>query len=249
MSWQAAGAFVWQTTHVDPAVLGTQMRRAGFGWVAVLLADGAREQPLDREWVRRFRAASGLPVGGWTVLREAPEREARLAARLVRAFDLDFHVANAELEYAYTNDGAWSAERYGRSARFVRAFRRAKPRLPAALSSYCRPDQHDLDWRAWGARDFAFLPQAYVNEFGAAVRPAMCAAAASAYFPTAAVHPTVGAWRGARGHVAPWRYTRLLAAAGTTGFSVYLAENGMNVARWRAYAAAMSRHAIARTTP
>lgn len=247
MSWHAGGAFVWHTTHVNPVVLGAQMRRAGFGWVAVLLADGERQEPLDREWVRRFRAASGLPVGGWTVLRESPEREARLAARLVHAYDLDFHVANAEREYAYTNDGAWSAERYGRSARFVRAFRRAKPRLPAALSSYCRPDQHDVDWGAWRAGGYAFLPQAYVNEFGTSVRPAMCAAAAAAYFPSGAIHPTVGAWTGLRGHVAPWRYAKLLAAAGTVGFSIYLADNGMNAARWRAYATAMSRHAIART--
>jgi hypothetical protein len=246
MSWEAGGAFVWHTTHVNPVVLGAQMRRAGFGWVAVLLADGEREEPLDREWLRRFRAASGLPVGGWTVLREAPEREARVAARLVHAFDLDFHVANAEREYAYTNDGAWSAERYGRSSRFVRAFRRAKPRLPAALSSYCRPDQHDLDWGAWRAGGFAFLPQAYVNEFGASARPAMCAAAASAFFAASEIHPTVGAWTGLHGRVAPWRYAKLLAAAGTTGFSVYLADNGMNAARWRAYGVAMSQQPIAR---
>jgi hypothetical protein len=249
MSWQGAGAFVWHTRDVDAASLGRTMRGSGFGWVAVLLADGARREPLDARWVDDFREASGLPVGGWTVLRTQPVREARLAARLVAHYRLDFHIANAERELAYTNDGAWSAERYGRSARYVRAFRRLQPRLPAALSSYCRPDQHDLDWSAWRRGGYAFLPQAYVNDFGSAVAPRACAAAAARFFPTSRVHPTVGAWNGMRGTVQPWRYGRMLAAAGTAGFSVYLAENGMTRDHWRAYGALMVDTGIARPSP
>jgi hypothetical protein len=249
MSWQGAGAFVWHTRDVDPAALGRTMRGSGFGWVAVLLADGTTREPLDAQWVDDFREASGLPVGGWSVTRTQPVVEARLAARLVRAYGLSFHIANAEREYAYTNDGAWSAERYGRSARFVAAFRRLQPTLPAALSSYCRADQHDLDWSAWRRGGYAFLPQAYVNDFGSAASPRACAGSATSFFPPSVVHPTVGAWNGMRGTVQPWRYGRMLAAAGTRGFSVYLAENGMTRDRWHAYGTLIDERRIARPSP
>lgn len=245
MSWRSAGAFVWHATHVDPAVLGAQMRRAGFGWVALHVADGARETELDRSWVESFRASSGLPVGGWSVLRKSPLHDARRAARLVHVHRLDFYVANAEREYAYTNDSRWSPVRYERSRRFVAELRRLKPRVPAALSSYCRPDMHDLDWGAWRDAGFAFLPQAYVNDFGSDAAPALCAAAASAFFPTGRIHPTVGAWIGARGKVPASTYGRLLGRAGTRGFSIYLADNGMDTLAWRRYGDALRRHGLA----
>lgn len=235
MSWRRAGAFVWHTSHLDPVSLGAQMRRARFGWLAVFLADGAGESAVDRDWIVRFRAASGLRVGGWSVLREAPEADARRAARLVASHRLDFYVANAEREYEYTNDSVWSPERYERSRRFVTAFRRAKPSLPAALSSYCRPDRQDIDWDAWAGGGFAFLPQAYVNDFGEHAAPALCVASAEPFFPRRAVHPVVGSYGGAYGVVSPRRYAGLLARARTTGFSIYLAENTMTGASWRAY--------------
>ena len=55
-----------------------------FSWVALRIHDGLDIDPIEGDWVRRFRAASGLSVGGWGVLRTEPEREADLAHRATR---------------------------------------------------------------------------------------------------------------------------------------------------------------------
>lgn len=245
-SWQAAGAFVWHETDIDPEALGRTLRANGFGWVAVLLHDGVVEDPLEPTWLERFRRASGLPVGGWGVLRERPEREAELAAALARRHGLDFYVADAEAEYGYSGPQGRSGERYSRSQRFVRAFRRSLPSLPAGLSSYCRPDHHDLDWRAWNEAGFVFLPQAYVNDFGRDAAPDVCVQAAAAFFPRERVHPTIGVYEGQRRTLSAVAYAPLLARAGTVGFSVYLAETRMTDADWQALGRAIARRALAR---
>jgi hypothetical protein len=241
MSWRAAGGLVWHIGSIDPTGLGERMRAAGFGWVAVFLADGLERGPDVRSWVERFRRASGLPVGGWSVLRGDPVGEARLAADLVAVGGLDFYVADAEREYGLTNDGVRDPARYARSAAFTAAFRLAEPDLPAGLASYCRPDQNDLDWQAWADAGFAFLPQAYVNQHGPQLAPAACAAAAAPFFPRSAVHPTVGVYGGP---YAPVDYAGLLADAGTTGFSLYPAE--ATEIDWPAYAHAIATLRIAR---
>ena len=201
--------------------------------------DRAADRPaLDPPLPRRERPARRR--------REDPEADARLASRLLERHGLDFYVANAEREYAYTNDGVWDAARYERSARFVAAFRRAKPALPAALSSYCRPDTQDVNWHAWRDGGFAFLPQAYVNDFGDDAAPALCVASAEAYFPRGRVHPTIGSGEGRAGTVDPARYAELLARAATTGFSIYPAESG---ARPSEYADVLPRVATPPSPP
>lgn len=248
--WEGAGAFVWHETDVAPETLASELRDNGFSWVAVLLHDGAALDPVEGEWVSRFRAAApDLAVGGWGVLRDDPEREAELAHRLVARHGVDFYIANAEAEYKLTSDDGQSAERFGRSQRFVAAFRALDPALPAAVSSYCRADTQDLDWDAWRRAGFAFLPQAYVNDFGNAASPAACAAAAAGFFRAEAVHPTVGTYRGQNGAPSPERYASLLAEAGTVGFSVYLAETRMDAHAWHVLGDAIATLGIARTEP
>ena len=133
--------------------------------------------------MRRFRAASGLSVGGWGVLRAEPEQEADLAHRLLDQYGLDFYIANAEAEYKFSNDDGQSNERFGRSQRFVEQFRALEPEMPAAVSSYCRADRADIDWTAWRGSGFAFLPQAYVNDLGSVISPAACVEGAAAFSP------------------------------------------------------------------
>ena len=246
MSWQSAGAFVWHETDVDPGILGAELRDNGFGWVAVLLHDGMTEDPVEADWVNRFRLASGLPVGGWGVLRSEPRREAALADALVRRYGLDFYIANAEAEYSYTGVDGQDAARYRRSRSFVEAFRAAQPTLPAGLSSYCRADMHDLDWAAWREHGFVFLPQAYVNDLGAQATPGACALGARDFFPLDAVHPTIGMHPGQRASLSAAAYVPLLARAGTVGFSVYLAETRMAPEEWRVLGSAIPRLGIAR---
>jgi hypothetical protein len=95
---------------------------------------------------------------------------------------------------------------------------------------------HDLDWSAWANGGFEFLPQAYVNDFGPEVAPAVCVSSAAKWFPRAKVHPTVGSYSGtAEGFVPPSRWIQLLAQAHTTGFSIYPAEVAMPDENWAAY--------------
>ncbi|HUF01207.1 MAG TPA: hypothetical protein VMN35_02165 [Gaiellaceae bacterium] len=245
MSWAAAGAFVWHETDVAPEALGEELRANGFGWVALFLHDGLSEDAVEDDWIGRFRRASGLPIGGWGVLRANPIEEAALARELLTRHGLDFYIANAEAEYGYTGPEGPDAERFGRSGRFVEAFRSRLPSLPAALSSYCRPDRHDLDWGAWRRAGFALLPQAYVNDFGQEAAPAMCVHGARAFFRPNEIHPTVGMHPGARRPLAASRYAQLLARAGTVGFSVYLAETRMT-GEWQSFGAAIRGLGIAR---
>ncbi|MFO7573127.1 MAG: hypothetical protein R6W48_11105 [Gaiellaceae bacterium] len=245
MSWSSAGAFVWHEEDVSPEALGAELRSAGFGWLALRVHDGLVEDPIVADWVARFRRASGLPVGGWGVLREDPVREAALADALIARHGLDFYVANAELEYGYTASDGQSPRRFERSRSFVSAFRRLRPALPAGLSSYCRPDRHDLDWGAWADSGFVFLPQAYVNDFGPGASPVACARAARPVFGDS-VHPTIGSYDGALGAPSPERYARLLGQAGTVGFSVYLAETGMTEDEWSVLGEAIVVAGIAR---
>jgi hypothetical protein len=234
--WDGAGAFVWNETDVSPEQLAATMRERGFAWLALRLHDGLSRDPVEGDWITRFRAAGGPPVGGWGVLRDSPEAEAELAAALLRQHGLGFYVANAEAEYGATGDP-------GRSGRFVASFRRLLPALPAALSSLCRPEP-SFDLAAWRDGGFAFLPQAYVNQFGSEVAPASCLAAASHVFSAGAVHPTVGTFVTPT-DIAAGEYARLLAQAGTRGFSLYLAEADMRPEEWTAFGQAIAELGIA----
>jgi hypothetical protein len=244
-SWDKAGGLVYHPDSIDPAQLGREMRGAGFGWVAVFLGDGPDVSSPDASWVERFRAASGLAVGGWSVLRDDPVGEARAASAAITAGGLSFYIADAEAEYAYTNDGAQDPSRYARSRQFVQTFRSLLPTLPAGVSSYCRPDEHDLDWAAWIHGAFVFLPQAYVNDFGQAASPAACVIGAAGRFARADVHPTVGSYQGVLGFVAPAEYVHELAAAKTVGFSIFPAEVGMSADDWQVYGQAIATLGIA----
>lgn len=129
----------------------------------------------------------------------------------------------------------------------MRAFRALEPTLPAGLSSFC--DANGVGLRAWAKAGFAFLPQAYVNDFGTAVDPTACVRAAAASFPRARVHPTVACYQGQQGYVTPEQFAQLLAEARTTGFSVFPAETLVNPEDWKAYAQAIASLHIAATPP
>jgi len=234
MSWNNAGAFVVHTHDVDPTWLGQQLRSAGFGWVAIYLGSAGNAEPVDPGWVTRFIDASGLPVGGWTVLAGYPHADAGFAATQLKSTGLSFYIANAEESYQGKPDASQS---------FVNRFRKLEPTITAGLSSLC--DAAGIGLAPWASAGFAFLPQAYVNDFGRNVTPKQCVRAASAYFPLSAIHPTVGSYHGQKGWVAAQTYTRLLANAGTTGFSVYDAETNMPAESWQAYGSAIASLHIA----
>jgi hypothetical protein len=246
MSWDDAGGIVWHTGDVDPRWLGETMRAEGFGWVAVYLGGPTDPTTPDPSWLERFRAASGLPVGAWSVLGDDPGADAARAVQLIGANGFSFYIADAEQDYGYTDGTTHSSAQYARSRLFVDAFRAAEPNLPAAVSSYCRPDLHDLDWAAWARGGFDFLPQAYTNDLGANGAPAVCLRAAARWFAKSRVHPTVASYAGMYGFVPPARSVADLRAAGTTGFSIYPAEVNMSAQDWQVYGTAITALRIAR---
>jgi hypothetical protein len=234
MSWNNAGAFVVHTHDVDPTWLGHQMRSAGFGWVAIYLGSSGNVAQIDPDWVTRFILASGLPVGGWTVLVGNPHSDAGFAATQLKRNSLTFYIANAEASYQ---------GKAGASQSFVTRFRQLEPNMTSGLSSLC--DASGIGLSPWAQAGFAFLPQAYVNDFGNYVAPSVCVHAASPYFPLSSIHPTVGSYHGQRGWMTPQQYAPLLAAAGTTGFSIYNAETNMSAQAWQAYGQAIAQQRIA----
>lgn len=247
MSWDGAGAIISNVGDAGPSELGQTLRAAGFDWVALYLGDPDAASPPDEGWLYRFELASGgLPIGGWSVLGDNPTSDAAAAVQLVQQDHLAFYIADAEATYGYTSGTGESSERFARSQAFVTAFRAAEPNLPAGISSYCRPDQHDLDWSQWANAGFVFLPQAYFNDFGANAAPAACVMGAAKWFPAADVHPTVGSYTGMRGQVAPATWARLLEQAHTTGFSIFPAEVGMTTADWQSYGNAIATLGIAK---
>src|SRR4029077_14769721 len=104
-------------------------------------------------------------------------------------------------------------------------FRALEPALPAALTSFCRPDEHDLDWKAWADAGSASLPQAYVDQLGADGAPTACTTAAAPWFPRSSIHPVLGVFTGTYPTPTPTEYAALLEQAGTTGFSLFPFEN------------------------
>jgi hypothetical protein len=244
--WQMAGAFVWHETALDPEAFGRQLKDSGFGWVAVQLHDGLSVDPVQDDWIQRFRAASGLPVGGWGVLRTQPAEEAQLAKTLLARYSLDFYIGDAEAEYKYSSDAGPSDDRYARSREFVDAFRAELPDMPAAISSYCRSDREDIDWQSWADGGFDFLPQAYVNDLGDYVTPAACTEGAAKWFSPDAVHPTIGMYASEHPEATAATYPKLLQDAHTVGFSVYLAETQEDPQGWNILGQAIDDLGIAR---
>jgi hypothetical protein len=234
--WGGAGAFVLSEGNIDPKTLAQQLKANNFRWAAVILHDGMTTDPIDPSWIQRFRAAAGSSVllGGWGVMRDQPEGEAALAAQLLDRYDLPFYVANAEMEYKYSGDDGYSPERFGRSKRFVEAFRGRLPTMVAALSSFCHASRHDIDYAPWRDSGFDFLPQAYVNDFGSDFGPDKCAAAAAGAFPMERVHPTLGTYPSAY-KVSAEQYVTMLSQSASTGFSLYIAEVDMTPTKWKTY--------------
>lgn len=230
MSWESAGGLIVHADQLDPVVAAEQARANGFGWIALQIADGETALPPPANWIARFRAVSGIPVGGWSVLRDDPTADAHLAASLLAQDGLDFFIADAEQEYAYTNGSERSLERSQRSGEFIAAFRTLESTMPAALASYCRADENDVDWKAWAAAGFAFLPEAYVDQLGAVGTPAACTTVAAQWFPRTSIHPVLGIFAGPAPTPAPAEYAAQLAQAGTTGFSLFPFENADSTA-------------------
>jgi hypothetical protein len=248
--WDEDGVFVDAAENYSPQVHGEWAWAAGFRWVAPRIQDGvtpANVGHLRGSGTLGLLRTRGFRIAGWHVCRENPEAEIPVLVQQVAELGLDGIIANAEYEYEYSAGSSEPdrAERYGRSRRFLTAFRAALPNTPLALSTFGRADRHDLDWPAWIQDGAHFMPQAYPNvaaelEVGLCVDGAgRCLSSAVSWTPDR-VHPTLNNTAEGSGLVPPAKYAADLAAASVKGFSVYLGEV-MTEADYAALAPAASR--------
>jgi hypothetical protein len=214
-----AGVFVHDPLNLPgPWGLAEALEANHFTWIAFQVHNGLPQYEIDQLWLDVFRA-HGISVGGWGTEEEHPLIDAVLADLAVRRYGFDFYIADAEAPYLATRKNGWK-----RSQTFVQVFRWLQPTLPAALTTYgaaVAPWVLPIDYAAWRDAGFDLLPQAYYNQFPRVYRPDMTVAhSLRAGWPLERVHPVIGVYR----KYPAARYVPLLEAAGTTGFSVFLAD-------------------------
>jgi hypothetical protein len=218
--FQGAGVFLDNPGNLPgPWDLADELEAAGFTWIALHVNNGLLQIDADPLWIDVFRA-HGISVGGWGYEEQHPLIDAVLADLAVKRWGLDFYVADAEAPYEQTN----KLHGWNRSKTFVDEFRSLQPTLPAALTTYgaaTAPWVLPIDFAGWRAGGFELLPQAYYNQFPTSYRPDMTVAhALRAGWSVDQVHPVIGVYR----KYAAANYVPLLQAAGTRGFSVWLAD-------------------------
>jgi hypothetical protein len=169
---RGVGHWVWELERSAPSpeALADRAVRAGIRTLYVKSGDGARY------WSQFDRAvgplkARGLRVCGWQyVYGRAPEAEARVAARAVRA-GADCFVVDAEIEFE-------RGRLYGPARRYMRALRAEVGRdYPVGLTSFAYVDLHrSFPYSAFlAAPDGAqfTMPQVYWKAFRVPVAVAM----------------------------------------------------------------------------
>jgi hypothetical protein len=216
-----AGVFIDDIGNLPgPVGLAETLERDGFTWIAFHAHNGILESyPQNAEWFQVMRA-HGLRVGLWGWEDAHPWLAAQLAVFEVRMTGADFYIADAEFDYLR----AAHSPGWYRSRTFAQTFRQFEPTLPAAVTTFgaaVSPWILPLDYAAWRAQGFDLLPQAYYNQFPKVDRPESTVAhALRAKWPLDRVHPVIGVYR----KYPAANYVPMLRAAGTTGYSVFLAD-------------------------
>jgi hypothetical protein len=219
--FDGAGVFIDNPGNFPgPTGLADELQRDHFSWIAIHAHNGIYESwAIPQDWVQVMRA-HGISVGLWGWEDAHPQLDAQLAVYQIRQIHADFYIADAEWDYERARHSAG----WYRSQMFVDTFRQFEPSLPVALTTFGAaqaPWVLPIDYAAWRNGGFDLLPQAYYNQFPTVDRPDMTVAhAARAGWPLDRVHPVIGVY-----HDYPAsNYVPLLRAAGTTGYSVYLAD-------------------------
>lgn len=216
-----AGVFVDNLGNFPgPTALAQTLEGAHFTWIAFHAHNGIGvSNAVNQDWISVMRA-HGLRVGLWGWEDAHPWLAAQLAAFEVRMWGADFYIADAEYDYQRARHSAG----WYRSQIFAKTFRQYEPDLPAAMTTFgaaIAPWVLPIDFAAWRDNGFDLLPQAYYNQFPKVDRPDQTVAhAIRAKWPIDRVHPVIGVYR----KYPAANYVPLLRAAGTTGYSVYLAD-------------------------
>jgi hypothetical protein len=187
--------------------------------------DDETQKHLNMDFIKRCHDA-GIKVGFWGYLTTDPVSDAKTVSSQIKQWGADFYVANPELEYKYTSaNGSPDPEAYGRSQKFVDAFRAELPDLPTAVTSYGRFDKADLDWKAWQKGGFDAIPESFYNEQPDWDPKSCVEGAEKVGWPKDQIHPLFGLWGGGqRGLVSADAYAENMRQSGAKGFASYLAE-------------------------
>lgn len=219
--FDGAGVFVDNPGDFPgPVALADELQRDHFSWVAFHAHNGIWVSwGVPQDWIDALRSR-GIAVGLWGWEDAHPQLDAQLAVYQVRQVHADFYIADAEWDYERARHSAG----WYRSQMFVNTFRQYEPDLPAAVTTFGgapAPWVLPIDFAAWRGAGFDFLPQAYFNQFPRVDRPDLTVAHAErAGWALDRVHPVIGVY-----HRYPAaNYVPLLRAAGTTGYSLYLAD-------------------------
>jgi hypothetical protein len=216
-----AGVFVDNLGNFPgPWTLADELQQAHFTWIAFHAHNGIYvSNPVNEQWVQVMRE-HGIAVGIWGWEDANPWLAAQLAVFETRMWGADFYIADAEWDYLRERHTAG----WYRSQTFTSTFRQYAPTLPAALTTFgaaTAPWVMPLDYAAWRNHGFDLLPQAYYNQFPAVDRPDQTVAHAKrAGWSVDRVHPVIGVYH----NYDAGRYVPLLEQAGTTGYSVFVAD-------------------------
>ena len=217
VNFNGRGVWVWNANPAKAEQLAATLAANHFQYLVVKAHEGTR--PFNVGKIDAYAVAAArhrLAFGLWGYLKAHDAAgEARVASQLVRAHGAVFYFADAEDEYEEASAPV--------SRTFASTFRQLEPTLPAALSSFGRIDLHRLDWKAWRSFGFEFHPQAYACESNQ-LQPAACVSAAVRVWPPGQIRPTVGAYKGALGRLAPAQLAGGLRGLKTRGFNVWSAD-------------------------
>jgi hypothetical protein len=169
---EGKGWYIWVVNNCDagnPEIIAEKAEGAGLSHVLIKIAHGPnpyryniittgdRVEPL----VRALREIPDFQVWGWQyVFGEEPEAEARIAVDLVKQYQLDGFVINAEKEFKREHVKP-NAPRYCDALR-ENLQDAGLQDLPVALSSYRYPITHnDFAWRPFLDVCTIMMPQVY----------------------------------------------------------------------------------------
>lgn len=252
--WQHRTLWIWNASNSEQTTmqwLATNAIRLGFRAVCVKVHDGDRifygtQQQGGNADPRYFEVLrkAGLIVGGWGYLygdgedgRQVlgVEKEAQRAVERCATLELDFYVADPEMEYEFSpRDYPYAHagnHRYGYSKRFVEAFALAAHGklargFPRGVASYGRASLHDVDMTPWARGSqldgviWRNIMQAYRNE-GAALDVALCVDDALRWWDRRFIHPLLGVYPVHGQFLDPAVYASELQQARTLGFGIY----------------------------
>lgn len=164
MSLNGKGFMIWKVRDCEggnPGLISSEAHAAGFTYVLIKIADGARPYNID-DGVDKVPAvvqalkSRGIKTWGWHyVYGDDPIGEAQIAISRIQQLGLDGYAIDAESEYKLPG-------RYDNAELFMSELRNSLQQFPIGLSSFRFPTLHpQLPWKAFLEKCDYNMPQVY----------------------------------------------------------------------------------------